>query len=223
MIGCPARQLTGPPPAPPPPKGEKIAELPAVHFDLGSAEVKEGQRARVEELREVMRQNPDIAVSIEGHSEKLGSPAEQIRLSEERANGVAEDLVRAGIPPERIVTAAHGAERPIADPATAEGQAQNRRVEAMVVDRVVTTAMTPRERTVYYGTTRARKPGVSLVAYGNDERDDLEVGVCTVSIPERHVPGEVESPGRMSRAVSRVLGRPERNPERHFVIKTVDP
>jgi len=71
----------------------------------------------------------EYTLQIGGHTSSLGSPAHNKALSLRRAQAVARILVDAGIPVARITTKGAGADQPIADNRTREGQSRNRRVE----------------------------------------------------------------------------------------------
>ena len=80
-----------------------------------------------------MKDYPDLKVVIEGHTDSVGTKAYNKNLSQERADAVKNYMVeKNGIDSNRIATEGFGEEKPIADNATAEGRAQNRRVEAAV-------------------------------------------------------------------------------------------
>lgn len=78
-----------------------------------------------------MKRFPSTTVLIEGHSDSSGSASKNKALSQRRADAVRSALVeRFGIPAERVTAKGFGIESPIADNATAEGRAANRRVVA---------------------------------------------------------------------------------------------
>jgi len=77
----------------------------------------------------VMKDKPSMKVSVEGHTDSVGSEAYNRRLSERRARAVRDYMVENGISPSRIATRGFGKSRPVASNETAEGRAQNRRVE----------------------------------------------------------------------------------------------
>ena len=76
-----------------------------------------------------MRAEPTLVVVVEGHTDSIGSDAYNMKLSQRRANTVRDYMVKKGISPSRIKTEAFGETKPIASNKTAEGRAQNRRVE----------------------------------------------------------------------------------------------
>lgn len=76
--------------------------------------------------------DPSATFVVEGHTDSQGKPAANQELSVNRANAVREYLVSHGIASDRITSEGHGADRPIADNKSAEGRANNRRVEIVV-------------------------------------------------------------------------------------------
>ena len=73
-------------------------------------------------------------ILIVGHTADVGGDPGQIRLSEERADAIREQLMNRGISGRRLMTVGYGGSRPVGDNATAEGRAANRRVEFLVVE-----------------------------------------------------------------------------------------
>ena len=72
-------------------------------------------------------------ISVEVHTDAAGGAAAARRLSERRAEAIRAALIEEGLDPGRIQTAGHGDTRPVADGATEEGRARNRRVEIVIV------------------------------------------------------------------------------------------
>ena len=72
------------------------------------------------------------SVVIEGHTDSEGTTDYNRRLSEARANAVRAYLVTRGVPPEQVLALRHGEDEPVAPNATAEGRANNRRVEIVI-------------------------------------------------------------------------------------------
>ncbi|MCX6521298.1 MAG: OmpA family protein, partial [Actinobacteria bacterium] len=77
----------------------------------------------------LMSQNPQITIDIEGHTDSDGSDEMNQALSQRRVDVIFDYLVSQGVDPSRLTKAAYGESRPIADNATADGRAKNRRVE----------------------------------------------------------------------------------------------
>jgi outer membrane protein OmpA-like peptidoglycan-associated protein len=121
-----------PKPAPPPPVGTKIADLPGTNFDFNKATIKPEGKVKLDEAAVTMAKNPDIRVSVEGHTDSIGSDAYNQKLSERRADSVVSYLVSKGIAASRLSAKGYGESKPVADNKTEEGRAKNRRVELIV-------------------------------------------------------------------------------------------
>ena len=102
-------------------------------FDFDKAVVKQDSYSDIENLAEFMKQFPQTSTTVEGHTDSIGNAAYNQKLSERRAAAVRDVLVNQyGVEVERINSVGYGEERPVADNATREGRAINRRVEAAV-------------------------------------------------------------------------------------------
>lgn len=100
-----------------------------INFDSGKSNIKEESMPVIEQIIEMMKQAPDIKISVEGHTDSDGSNESNLKLSEARAEAVVEAITKGGIDATRLSSAGFGEEKPIADNSTAEGKAKNRRVE----------------------------------------------------------------------------------------------
>jgi OmpA-OmpF porin, OOP family len=76
-----------------------------------------------------MLANPQLQLSVEGHTDTVGTPEANKTLSANRAKAVLDAVVALGVPAERLTSRGLGQESPIADNRTEEGRARNRRVE----------------------------------------------------------------------------------------------
>lgn len=103
-----------------------------VLFDTDKAVIKKNSFKDVDNLINVMKQYPELSVVIEGHTDDVGSDAYNKKLSQKRADAVKKYMVDKGVDANRMQAIGYGEEKPIADNATKEGKAQNRRVEAAV-------------------------------------------------------------------------------------------
>lgn len=112
---------------------EDVREQAYVQFALGKADVQEGSLAEIEKIAALVKQYPDAQVQLVGHSDNTGNANLNLRLSKERAASVRQILVDDfGIAANRITSDGVGSNQPIADNSTAEGRAQNRRVEVVM-------------------------------------------------------------------------------------------
>jgi OmpA-OmpF porin, OOP family len=114
------------------PKGVKVNasgcwELRDVNFDSGKAVIK--NPAVLDEVVEILKQNPAMTGEVRGYTDNTGTLDFNRKLSEARAGAVRDYLVKQGIAPERIRAKGFGPAQPVASNDTAEGRAQNRRVE----------------------------------------------------------------------------------------------
>ena len=108
-----------------------------VRFPFDSAVVPQSQRSDVENLGAFMQRFPDSTVMIEGHASNTGKAEYNMRLSERRANAVAEILKRDfNIAESRITSVGYGVTRPRVEGNTAEAHAANQRIEAKVTAKI---------------------------------------------------------------------------------------
>lgn len=100
-----------------------------INFDSGKSTIKNESMPVIEQIIEMMKQAPDINISVEGHTDSDGSNESNLKLSEARAKAVVETIIKGGIDTSRLSSAGFGEEKPIADNGTDEGKTKNRRVE----------------------------------------------------------------------------------------------
>jgi outer membrane protein OmpA-like peptidoglycan-associated protein len=128
-----------PPAAPPAPKAEPVVKktvvLPGVHFGFDRADLAPAAKDTLnQEVVSELSANPGQTVRIEGHTDAVGNDAYNQSLSQKRAEAVKEYLVSKGIAGSRIETTGFGESKPVASNDTAEGRAENRRVELKVLE-----------------------------------------------------------------------------------------
>lgn len=109
-----------------------IVTLPGLFFDTGSAMLKAGARNMLAKIAEQLRINEDTRITVEGHTDSVGSEAMNMVLSEQRANAVRDFLVNRGVPAARISTTGLGEGLPVAPNTNPAGRQQNRRVELII-------------------------------------------------------------------------------------------
>jgi outer membrane protein OmpA-like peptidoglycan-associated protein/tetratricopeptide (TPR) repeat protein len=113
--------------------GSKVV-LRNIFFDVGKFNLKEQSIAEVKNLEQLLLDNPELKVQINGHTDNTGSPAANKDLSLKRANSVVEFLVSNGINKARLSAKGFGAERPIvSNDDESGGREINRRTEIEVV------------------------------------------------------------------------------------------
>lgn len=112
---------------------EKVEISLDVEFDVNSAAAREDHKPEVKKLADFMRQHPQSAVQVEGHTDSSGAATYNQQLSEQRAATVAKMLVDDfDIDASRVQSVGYGEDRPTADNSTAAGRQENRRVVAVV-------------------------------------------------------------------------------------------
>ena len=99
-------------------------------FDTGKATLKPESTAALAVVGELLKTNATLRLEIQGHTDNVGVPAANLKLSQERAASVKTHLVQTlGVSADRLTSAGFGDTKPIADNRTEDGRAQNRRVE----------------------------------------------------------------------------------------------
>lgn len=125
---------------------DKIA-LPNVQFKTDSDVLVEGSKKDIENLASFMTRNDSVSAHIMGHTDDVGDSLHNFQLSEARALAVKNELIKLGIPENRITTEGFGENAPKAvDPKnpsqpdkTEEGRLMNRRVEVQLENMGTTT------------------------------------------------------------------------------------
>lgn len=124
-----------PPPAPiptPPTTLSRRIVLRGITFDFNQSTIRPDARPVLDEAVEVLKENPSVAVAVEGYTDAIGSDAYNQSLSLRRAEAVFRYLVNSGIAPDRLTVEGFGESNPVATNDTEAGRAQNRRVELRV-------------------------------------------------------------------------------------------
>lgn len=124
------------------PEPEPIPDLPSnfniSNFELDADDMETaasaGKMTRLNELARYLLAVPGSRVRLIGHTDSAGSRAYNQELSEERAEDVAEYLLRRGVAADRIQPSGRGEDAPIASNETKEGRAENRRVEVEILN-----------------------------------------------------------------------------------------
>lgn len=113
-------------------RGMVITLNGSVLFRTDEATLMPGAETRLDQVADALASSKDRNVVVEGYTDSQGADAYNIDLSQRRADAVRDYLVRRGYPADRVQARGLGKTRPIADNATAEGRANNRRVEIVL-------------------------------------------------------------------------------------------
>jgi outer membrane protein OmpA-like peptidoglycan-associated protein len=109
-----------------------VVNLPDVLFEFDSATLTSDAQSAVRNIAEVVGTSGTRRVSVEGHTDSVGTVNYNQQLSEQRARSVAHDLAAAGIPRRSISSRGYGEGHPIASNQTTQGRQRNRRVEVVI-------------------------------------------------------------------------------------------
>jgi outer membrane protein OmpA-like peptidoglycan-associated protein len=108
---------------------EQIEIKEKIQFEVAKSRILPVSYGLLNQVAQVMRDYPQIAIRIEGHTDSDGSDAYNQKLSQERAKAVLDYLVAQGLDQSRMGSVGLGETRPIDTNRTADGRAANRRVE----------------------------------------------------------------------------------------------
>jgi OmpA-OmpF porin, OOP family len=107
--------------------------LDNVHFDVGKATLRPESFTELEELVAYLKNKEDIKIEIAGHTDNVGKDADNLKLSQQRADAIRNYVLKKGIQPSRVTAKGYGTAEPVADNDTDEGRQLNRRTEVRVL------------------------------------------------------------------------------------------
>ncbi len=116
-----------------PPNAGEWPDHIILHFGTDSELPLEVDAAALDRLANTLNTDRSLRLQITGHADDSGTPAHNQSLAQARADRLRHLLVQRGAPPMSILTSSAGSSRPIADNASPEGRAMNRRVEVEVL------------------------------------------------------------------------------------------
>jgi outer membrane protein OmpA-like peptidoglycan-associated protein len=135
--------VPAPPPCTPPPGFkvdancriiEQSVIVRAVDFEFNSTRLTAPAQETLDQVAGALQSQPELLVEIQGHTDSIGTDAYNLNLSKRRAESVKSYLVSKGLAASSLTAQGYGKAKPIASNATAEGRAQNRRVEFEVTN-----------------------------------------------------------------------------------------
>lgn len=129
----PLETVSPPPPPPPLPEPKTKIILRGVNFDFDKATIRPDADSILAEATRTLQDAGEIRISVDGHTDAVGTDEYNQRLSERRATAVADHLAAGGIDRGRLTTRGFGEANPVASNITEDGRAQNRRVELRIV------------------------------------------------------------------------------------------
>ena len=104
-------------------------------FDTGSATLQPQSQEQLQNIAAILKANPNVHLKIGGYTDNMGSPEDNLKLSQERANNVMHELILLGVNPDRLTAKGYGEEHPVADNSTEDGRALNRRISMLVTQK----------------------------------------------------------------------------------------
>lgn len=121
---------------PEPTKEEKILfnAIDKLEFETNQDIIRSESFESLNELADLLAENERWNLAIQGHTDNVGNPADNLKLSKQRAEAVANYLSRRGIAYNRLKVSWYGEKRPIASNDTEEGRQRNRRVEMEIIE-----------------------------------------------------------------------------------------
>ncbi|HEY0029255.1 MAG TPA: OmpA family protein [Bacteroidia bacterium] len=114
-------------------EGIRITFDSGILFDIGSHTLKPEAKSNIDELAKVLQKYDDTNVLIEGHTDNTGSDDLNMKLSEKRADAVADYAKSLGVSGIRMAIKGYGEAQPLDDNTTEKGRTENRRVEIAII------------------------------------------------------------------------------------------
>ncbi|SRR5579883_496147 len=110
-------------------------EFDRVTFETNSATLRPDSQEELNNIAAILKAYPPVHIRIGGYTDNSGDPQANLRLSQERADSVMQQLTAMGVAPDRMDAKGYGEDHPIADNSTEEGRARNRRVAILVTQK----------------------------------------------------------------------------------------
>lgn len=104
-----------------------------VLFEFDKSLVKKDSYGELESLVNLLKMNPSYKLSMEGHTDAVGTESYNVGLSKNRVNAVRDFIIMNGISPDRIVPQHHGETKPVGDNTNPDGRKSNRRVDVQIL------------------------------------------------------------------------------------------
>lgn len=109
--------------------------LDNVQFETARAVLQPSSYAELNEIVDYMKMNDLQVIEIAGHTDNVGQDADNLKLSQARAESVRNYLIKKGVAATRIKAKGYGASQPVADNTTEEGRQKNRRTEVKLLEK----------------------------------------------------------------------------------------
>jgi len=103
-----------------------------LYFETGKSTLKPESQEQLKNMVAILKAYPDVNLKLGGYTDNTGDAAINKKISNERANAAMQELIKLGVDAKRLEAEGYGAEHPIASNDTADGKAQNRRIDIRV-------------------------------------------------------------------------------------------
>jgi outer membrane protein OmpA-like peptidoglycan-associated protein len=114
-----------------------VVNMADVLFDFGKYNLKSDAQIKLAKLAGIIQAHPGLRLAIEGHTDNIGGDEANMKLSQQRADGVRDFLVQQGLEENAVTAVGLGKAEPVADNSTNEGRQKNRRVEIVISGEVI--------------------------------------------------------------------------------------
>ena len=104
-------------------------------FDTDSARLRTESQEQLRNIAAILKAYPNVHVKVGGYTDNTGDPQHNLKLSQDRADGVVAELVALGIAPNRLQAQGYGDQYPVADNSIEQGRAKNRRISMRVTQK----------------------------------------------------------------------------------------
>jgi outer membrane protein OmpA-like peptidoglycan-associated protein len=104
-------------------------------FDTNAATLEPSSQEQLQNVANILKAYPNVHVRIGGYTDDQGDAAANLKLSQDRADNVMQQIVALGIDPTRMDAKGYGEDHPVADNSTEAGRAQNRRISLRVTQK----------------------------------------------------------------------------------------
>ena len=105
-----------------------------ITFESWKTEITTEGTLELQRLIDLLKKNENLKAEFIGHTDNIGTPEANQKLSEERAKQVYDWVIKKGIPQNRVSYSGKGLTKPVSGNDTAEGRKRNRRVEIVVIE-----------------------------------------------------------------------------------------
>jgi outer membrane protein OmpA-like peptidoglycan-associated protein len=114
---------------------DKWFNFDQVTFATGSTTPEATSAAQLQNIHDIMMAFPKVKLKIGGYTDNVGKAEDNMKLSQTRAESIVAELVKLGVPADRLAAEGYGDQHPVGDNSTEEGRAQNRRMALRVTEK----------------------------------------------------------------------------------------